>query len=167
MTVDPANNFVHGNPFFLPTTGGYNVTANIDFTGRQYVFSGAFEINQDLVFGVSLPGTVLLRYLNLNGPPLDPTAPYPVSTPYPLVCGGGFPAPCAFQYPATADPASPAFPGPLPVADFSLYFVGPGGGSASVRVVGTDPQVVPEPTVVLLLATGIAGLWVTRKLSFR
>src|ERR1700733_5012982 len=69
LTVDPAANFIAGNPAYLPSAGGYYFTAVIDFAGLQYVLSGAFEVNQDLVFGEYLPGQILFRYLSLGGPP--------------------------------------------------------------------------------------------------
>ena len=164
LAVDPSNNFIHGVPGYSPDAGDYLFTATIDFAARQYVLSGAFEINEDLEFAVPQPGAILLRYLNLTGPSLDPTALSPRYAPYPLVCYFGFAYPCSLQYSTGANPASSALPSPLPVADFSLYFWDQNAAPAAITVAGTDPSVVPEPSSIVLLTMGLIGLARRRQL---
>lgn len=164
LTLDPANNFALGAPGVLPSAGGYYFDATIDFTGREYLLHGAFEVNEDLVFDHPLPGEILERYLSLTGPSLDPSVPPPVFAPYPgSICG----LPCGYDYPASANVTSPALPVPLPVASFSLFFMNLDGQPAAISVSGTNPEVVPEPASGLLLLTGAIMLvrWSRRRAS--
>jgi hypothetical protein len=155
VTVDPEENFVAGSPFYPPWAGGYWVDLHLDFSGLHYDFRGAFEVNMDLLFGQPFPGQIWLRHIRWWGPDLfDRRAD----------CG---PPPCLFPFFALGvDGASSALP-PLPFDPFGFVipFVryDPLPQQVQLRISGHDPQLVPEFSSVVLVATGVLGLTLVRR----
>jgi hypothetical protein len=161
LTVDPDANFMAGAPWAQPNMGGYYFSANISFTGREYVLRGAYEVNWDLSVNYPLPGLMPVREFSLSGPSLDPNAPgFSYRPQLPSCYGGG---PCYWEA-GRADPTSSAFPGPF--AFFRLYFNDPNStafpGLGLITVGGRDPQVVPEPSTLLLLSSSVLALLAAR-----
>ena len=155
LTVDPDANFMASAANTHPNMGGYFFSANISFTGREYLLRGAYEVNWDLSFNYPLPGLMPVRYLSLTGPSLDPSAQGFSYRPQLPSCALG---PCYWEW-GRADPTSSAFPGPFTF--FRLYFNDPNTafpGLGLITVSGTNLQVVPEPTTLMLLVTGVVGL---------
>jgi hypothetical protein len=150
LTVDPEANNVQGDPFFPPNVGNYFFSAVLDFTGRQYILVGAFEINAD-VNNFPLPGLVELVELGASGPQLPG-----------FTSLGGLPAPwCGFGMCRSdfghTDPTSPALP-LFPVVSFPLGFTTGDPMFSLVTISGSDPQVTPEPGTVILFGSGVAGI---------
>jgi hypothetical protein len=159
VTVDPVINLAIG-AFDRPANGGsYEVTADIRFLGLEYVYFAAFEVNWDVVHDFPQPGFIRVVPLSVSGPPLDPTVPSPFYRVGPGCCGQNF----AYLYGASADASSPAFPGPLPVADFALHFLNFGPTDGIIRVTAVDLEAVPEPASGALLLTGVLGLALRRR----
>jgi hypothetical protein len=165
LTVDPGRNNVAGNPLFPPNVGQYSFTAVLDFTGREYTLGGVFEINEDLLGRLPQPGQVDLVELSMQGPPLIaaiPPIPPGFSQPAPgcgFTSGAGV---CRYDF-GMSDPTSPALPF-FPVVSFPMSFLfgvdatqfPPQSQLERVTISGSNPQVVPEPSTLLLFGTGMA-----------
>ena len=168
LTVDPAVNLVVGDPHFPPDAGLYRFDAVLDFTGREYTLGGFFEVNlpagsfpED---GVPVQGreTSLVETTPVEGPRLSADLPQGVGYPDP---GCGFPVPCLYPQGGAGVP-----PGALPF--FSSLYV-PIAFTAEIEspimfpfrepldrvtISGSNPQVVPEPSTLLLVGTGLVAV---------
>jgi hypothetical protein len=162
LTVDPAVNVVAGVPGYPPDVGGYRFSAVLDFTGREYTLGGFFEVNMDLAVLFPHPGSIDLVELLVQGPPLvaDPS-PFPPSLYGPApVCGFGII--CRVDSFSRSDPTSPALPF-FPFVSFPMSFEVPVEGPNQfpfdrVTITGSNPQVVPEPSTLLLVGTGLVAV---------
>jgi len=164
LTVDPGRNNVAGNPLFPPNVGQYDFTAVLDFTGREYTLSGEFEVNEDLLGRVGHFGFVDLVETGVHGPPLiaggEPGFAEPEQG-----CGvGGGASFCRYDF-GPSDSTSPALPF-FPSVSFPMSFVlgvdtthfPPQFQFEHVTITGSNPQVVPEPSTLLLVGTGLVAV---------
>ena len=160
LTVDPAVNILAGFPGYPPNAGLYSFSAVLDFTGREYTLSnGYFEVNYDPQNGVPNGGiTNLVELPTVEGPNLIANPPPGPGPGYPLTgCGGGM---CRYSF-FSADSSSPALPF-FPDMEVPIAFSWPGPDPHNpferVNILGSDPQVVPEPSTLLLVGTGLVAV---------
>ncbi len=161
LTVDPADNLVgdFGPPnYYPPNVGSYRFSAVLDLTGREYTLGGYLEINADLAGGILLPGNVdLVETSRVEGPPLVTDHP-PLYGPAPW-CGFTI---CRVDNFGRSDPTSPALPF-FPFVSIPISFEIPGADPnqspfARVTISGSNPQVVAEPSSLLLVGTGLVAV---------
>lgn len=151
LTVDPANNFYLQDPQnHPPNSGGYRYSAVLDFTGREYSFYGAFEVNAGLN-GHQFPGGIELVEFNASGPQL-PGFGSLGGLPF-AWCGPGV---CRSEF-AYTDPTSPALPF-FPFVSFPLGFSTGNPRLSQVTISGSDPQITPEPGTLILFGSGVVGI---------
>ena len=158
LIVDPAVNLVAGVPGYPPDVGGYYFTAVLDFTGRQYTLGGVFEVNMDLAVLFPHPGSIDLVELVVHGPPLvEDHPPF-----YGPATACGFTSVCRVDSFGTSDPTSPALPF-FPFVSFPMSFEVPVEDPNQfpferVTISGSYAQVVPEPSTLLLVGTGLVAV---------
>lgn len=150
--LDPTDNIVAGLPGVPAWAGAYWTNIALDVAGLHYESTNAaLEINYDPIVGVDQRGSVMLRQFTWSGPSLFGQSMGP------LLC---LPSGCLehAQF-GGADPDSPDVPS-TPLATFTLPLRASPSAAVLVRVVGSNPQVIPEPAIGLLLGGGaLAALW--------
>ena len=163
LTVDPADNLVSmggfGPPNFYPSNvGAYRFSAVLDFAGHEYTLGGDLEINEDLAGRILLPGNVdLVETTGVQGLPLVTDHP-PLYGPAPW-CGFTI---CRVDNFGRSDPTSPALPF-FPFVSIPMSFEIPVADPnqspfARVTISGSNPQVVAEPSSLLLVGTGLVAV---------
>jgi hypothetical protein len=162
LTVDPAANLVgdFGPPnFYPPNVGLYRFSAVLDLTGREYTLGGYLEINEDVGRRVPHPGSVdLVEATGVQGPPLVTDHP-PLYGPA-TACG--FTVCLIDNFGGGSDPTSPALPF-FPLVSFPISFEVPVTDPNQfpfdrVTISGSNPQVVAEPSSLLLVGTGLVAV---------
>jgi hypothetical protein len=149
ISVDPNADFAEP-PMFADNVGGYLGTMTVQFLGMTYVGTVAFEVNQDLAFGVPQPGHVLVRSLSWTGPLINGSFPTALCSPF-------NPIPCADELLGVADPLSDALPVPFDPITARVRFANL-SPNPSISVTGTLVQ-VPEPSVIaMVLLAAAAGI---------
>jgi PEP-CTERM motif len=150
ITFDNADNVWAGNlgcgPH--PEGGGYLVDALITLNGQQYNYSIALEVNYDFTFCHDNSGHIRIVPFGLSGPALGPYFPGNQGNQ-----GGAY-------FAGSTDPNSPDFPSSSNLfldLRFSLF------EPADVLISANNPQVVPEPTTLLLFGTGFAAAAARRR----
>ncbi len=157
LTVDPDDNIVGQFGSYPSNVGSYRFTAVLDFTGREYTLGGYLEINEDVSVRFPHPGSIdLVETTRVEGPPLDTDQP-PLYGPA-TACG--FTLCRVDSFGGGSDPTSSALP-VFSFVSFPISFEVPVEDPnqfpfARVTISGSNPQVVAEPSTLLLFGTGMA-----------
>jgi hypothetical protein len=161
---DPTTNIFAGSPYAPSWGGSYPARVDVAVAGRHYQIGGYLEVNFDFLHGYydgdrvfgDWRGNVMFREGFHTGPDLFGV---------PLV--GCWIAPygsCRYDILGyTADPTSAAIPAPpetlqVPIRGFA--------GTPLLWITGGNPQVVPEPLTLLLVATGFGAVAVRHRQRF-
>jgi hypothetical protein len=150
LTADPDHPLAIPN---LPSyMASYETTLAVTVAGLNYVINGYLEVNGDVLSpnNPSAPasGFVNLREFLTAGPSFLPYVP--------RLCPPTFG--CLEFNSAPTNPNSRELLLPYPTFSFPIQFQGALGEFAAIRITGSNPQVVPEPTSLTLMTIGLMGI---------